>query len=66
MPRPCLQVQQMLAEPGCLERYIDGVDKLEAVRSIFTGLYSLDHVRGSSNLINFKNTITYITLLKSD
>uniref|UniRef100_A0A1B6KYF4 Glutathione synthetase n=2 Tax=Graphocephala atropunctata TaxID=36148 RepID=A0A1B6KYF4_9HEMI len=36
------KVQQALAKPGCLERFLDDSEKIEAVRLIFTGLYSLD------------------------
>ncbi|XP_065168783.1 glutathione synthetase-like [Atheta coriaria] len=36
------KVQQELASPGCLERFLDDPNEVEAVRSIFTGLYSLD------------------------
>ncbi|XP_049833687.1 glutathione synthetase-like isoform X2 [Schistocerca gregaria] len=36
------KVQQALAHPGCLERFITDSAKVEAIREIFTGLYSLD------------------------
>lgn len=39
------KVQQSLAKPMALEHLLDASpDKLEAVREIFTGLYSLDQV----------------------
>lgn len=37
------KVQQVLAVPGVLERFIKDKQALEAVRSCFTGLYSLDN-----------------------
>lgn len=37
------KVQQALAAPGMLKRFIKDEDKIEAVREIFTGLYSLDN-----------------------
>eukprot|EP00095_Tigriopus_kingsejongensis_P004650 maker-scaffold29_size597861-snap-gene-4.34 protein:Tk04650 transcript:maker-scaffold29_size597861-snap-gene-4.34-mRNA-1 annotation:"glutathione synthetase-like isoform x1" len=36
------KVQQELALPGFLERFIDDPEKIKSIRSIFTGLYSLD------------------------
>lgn len=36
------KVQQTLARPGALERFIKDPEKVEKVREIFTGLYSLD------------------------
>jgi len=36
------KVQQSLAKPGCLERFLNDSKKIEAIREIFTGLYSLD------------------------
>lgn len=37
------KVQQVVANPGVLERYIQDRNLLEAVRSAFTGLYSMDN-----------------------
>lgn len=42
------KVQQALARPGALERFLKEPEKVEAVREIFTGLYSLDFVSISS------------------
>jgi glutathione synthase len=36
------KVQQALARPGVLERFISNVDDAQALRSAFAGLYSLD------------------------
>uniref|UniRef100_A0A1B6GW61 Glutathione synthetase n=1 Tax=Cuerna arida TaxID=1464854 RepID=A0A1B6GW61_9HEMI len=36
------KVQQALAKPGSLERFLSDSKKIDAVRLIFTGLYSLD------------------------
>uniref|UniRef100_A0A1L8E4X9 Glutathione synthetase n=1 Tax=Nyssomyia neivai TaxID=330878 RepID=A0A1L8E4X9_9DIPT len=36
------KVQQALAKPGILKRFLDSDEKIEAVKEIFTGLYSLD------------------------
>jgi len=38
------KVQQELARPGLLETYLSEPSKVEAVKEIFTGLYSLDKV----------------------
>lgn len=38
------KVQQVLAEPGFLERIFDEAEKVAKLRSVFTGLYSLDLV----------------------
>lgn len=40
------KVQQELAKPGMLEKYLPS-DKVELVKEIFTGLYSLERVRFS-------------------
>ena len=39
-----VQVQQELARPGRLERFLTDEDKIRQVRRLFTGLYSLDQV----------------------
>lgn len=36
------KIQQALAKPGILKRFLDNDEKIEAVKEIFTGLYSLD------------------------
>lgn len=36
------KVQQALAKPGILSRFIDDPRKIELISEIFTGLYSLD------------------------
>lgn len=36
------KIQQALAKPGALERFLGESSKIEAVRDVFTGLYSLD------------------------
>ncbi|GLH08444.1 Glutathione synthetase [Gryllus bimaculatus] len=36
------KVQQALAHPGALERFLNDADKVESVRDIFTGLYALE------------------------
>ena len=38
------KVQQELAKPGMVEKFLGDKDQIESVRDIFTGLYSLDHV----------------------
>jgi glutathione synthase len=38
------KVQQVLADPGNLERIFDDPDKVARLRDVFTGLYSLDLV----------------------
>jgi glutathione synthetase len=38
------KVQQALASPGALERFFEDKDKIDQIRGIFTGLYSLDNV----------------------
>jgi len=37
------KVQQELAKPGMVEKFLGDKDQIESVRDIFTGLYSLDH-----------------------
>ena len=37
------KVQQALATPGSVERFIDNVDMVEEIKSVFAGIYSLDH-----------------------
>ena len=39
-----VQVQQELARPGRLERFLTDEDQIRQVRRLFTGLYSLDQV----------------------
>ncbi|CAD7090096.1 unnamed protein product [Hermetia illucens] len=36
------KVQQALAAPGILKRFVNDPEKIQAIREIFTGLYSLD------------------------
>ena len=36
------KVQQALASPGAIERYFSDEAKIESIRGIFTGLYSID------------------------
>jgi hypothetical protein len=38
------KVQQELAKPGQVEKFLGDKAKIESVRDIFTGLYSMDHV----------------------
>jgi glutathione synthase len=38
------KVQQELAKPGILEKFLGDKAQMESVRDIFTGLYSLDKV----------------------
>jgi len=41
----CLfQVQQALATPGTLERFVKDPQKVAEIRKVFTGLYALDLV----------------------
>ena len=40
------KVQQELAKPGQVEKFLGDKAQIESVREIFTGLYSLDHVSG--------------------
>ena len=39
-----MKVQQELARPGRLERFLTDEDQIRHVRRLFTGLYSLDQV----------------------
>ena len=41
-----MQVQQELARPGRLERFLSDEDQVREVSRLFTGLYSLDQVIG--------------------
>ena len=41
----CKKIQQVLAEPGVLEKFIQGSDVIQDIRSTFVGLYKLDTVR---------------------
>ena len=41
------KVQQELAKPGVLEKFLGDKAKIESVRDIFTGLYSLDKARNN-------------------
>lgn len=36
------KVQQQLAKPGVLERFVSDAERVRTIREIFTGLYSLD------------------------
>lgn len=36
------KVQQALAKPGALEKFVSDPKSIEALKEIFTGLYSLD------------------------
>lgn len=36
------KVQQVLAAPGVLERFVDDAEKIERIRSVFAGLHSLN------------------------
>jgi hypothetical protein len=38
------KVQQVLADPGVLQRFFDDPDDIARLRDTFTGLYSLDLV----------------------
>jgi glutathione synthase len=42
------KVQQTLATPGILEKFLTDPAKIDAVKEIFTGLYSLDLVSVTS------------------
>lgn len=45
------KVQQVLARPGVLERFLpEQLQEVEQIRATFTGLYSLDMVRKFSDL----------------
>ncbi|XP_053403464.1 glutathione synthetase-like isoform X2 [Mercenaria mercenaria] len=46
----CKKIQQVLAEPGVLEKFIDGTDVIKDLRSTFVGLYKLD-TKDSSKII---------------
>ena len=37
------KIQQALASPGVLERFFDDKTKINEIRGIFTGIFSLDH-----------------------
>ncbi|KAJ2878371.1 Glutathione synthetase [Coemansia aciculifera] len=39
----CKKIQQVLAQPGVVERYVDDQQAAELVRECFVGLYSLDN-----------------------
>ena len=57
------KVQQELAKPGQVEKFLGEKVQIDAVREIFTGLYSLDKVcRNISTILNF-NFISSIILL---
>lgn len=66
------KVQQVLADPGNLERIFDDPDKVARLRDVFTGLYSLDlvviHLALSSGILSslytFLRTKKVIALLK--
>ena len=42
------KIQQALAVPGAVEKYIKDVDASDAIRNVFAGLYSLDHTDDAS------------------
>ncbi|XP_053403447.1 glutathione synthetase-like isoform X3 [Mercenaria mercenaria] len=46
----CKKVQQVLTEPGVLERFIDDTEVIKDIRSTFVGLYRLD-AKDSSKII---------------
>ncbi len=46
------KVQQALACPGALDRYFDDKQKIEQIRGIFTGLYSLDNDEQGNKAFN--------------
>ena len=46
------KVQQQLAVTGVLEKYFEDKNKIEKIRGIFTGLYSLDGTVKSITYIN--------------
>lgn len=50
------KVQQALASPGALERYFDDKKKIEQIRGIFTGLYSLDNEKAFQAAMNKPET----------
>lgn len=58
----CKKVQQELARPGVVERYISTPEDSAAIKGIFTGLYSLDKVMDSlPNCIPLTKFNLYIT-----
>ncbi|EDO33034.1 predicted protein [Nematostella vectensis] len=46
------KVQQVLAEPGVLERFVSDQDALRRIRATFTGLYTLDEVSQSAIMLS--------------
>ena len=46
------KVQQELARMGQVEKFLGDKVQIEAVKEIFTGLYSLDHVRSCENMLD--------------
>lgn len=61
------KVQQMLARKGSVERFITDTNKIELIRDIFTGLYSLDFDEFGDQAIHMAldNPERYIRDLKS-
>ena len=49
----CKKVQQELAVPGVLERFIKNIDVCDCIRKTFAGQYSLDTVSSYLNLLYF-------------
>uniref|UniRef100_A0A182NGR7 Glutathione synthetase n=1 Tax=Anopheles dirus TaxID=7168 RepID=A0A182NGR7_9DIPT len=45
------KVQQVLAQPGVLRRFVSDARKIDAIRDIFTGLYSLDQDEGGDEAV---------------
>ena len=54
------KVQQELARAGQVEKFLGDNLQISAVKEIFTGLYSLDHVRHRETTQSSLVTLTYL------
>jgi glutathione synthase len=45
------KVQQALAKPGILKRFLSDDKQIESIKEIFTGLYSLDKDEGGDDAV---------------
>merc|ERR1712062_538810 len=59
------KIQQALASPGVLERFFDDETKINEIRGIFTGIFSLDHNdEGGGNNIYGDDIIPFLEKIK--
>ena len=54
------KVQQELARTGQVEKFLGDNVQISAVKEIFTGLYSLDHVRHSEHSVQSHLNVSYL------